>query len=199
MSATARRPGDRPAPVTVRRQQLFDALVALFLAEGFARFTLDDLAVRLRCSKSTLYQLAGSKEQLSRAVAVHFFRGAAERVEARLVDVAQPGARVDAYLRAVASELAPASSAFFADLESFAPGREVYRRNTAIAAVRVGELIADGVRTGELRAVSADLVADLVAAQMVRIQQREVYAATGTEDAEAYAALADLVVHGISS
>ncbi len=184
---------------TARRQQLFDDLVELFLAEGFARFTLDDLAARLRCSKSTLYQLAGSKEQLSRAVAVHFFRRAAERVEGSLASVDGSRARVDAYLRAVAAELAPASTDFFADLESFAPGREVYRRNTAIAAQRVGELIAEGVRAGEFRAVSAAFVADLVSAQMVRIQQREVHARTGIEDAEAYAALAELVLRGISS
>lgn len=184
---------------TVRRQQLFDDLVALFLAEGFARLTLDDLAARLRCSKSTLYQLAGSKEQLSRAVAVHFFKGAAERVEAALAGVDDPRARVDAYLRAVADELVSASSTFFADLQSFGPGREVYRRNTQIAADRVGELIAEGVRAGEFRAVSAAFVADLVSAQMVRIQQREVQTRTGIEDADAYAALADLVLRGISS
>ena len=64
------------APTTPRHQELFDALVALFLAEGFARSTLDDLAARLRCSKSTLYQLARSKDELVRAVAVHFFREA---------------------------------------------------------------------------------------------------------------------------
>ena len=184
---------------TARRQQLFDDLVALFLAEGFSRFTLDDLASRLRCSKSTLYQLASSKEQLARAVAVHFFKGAAERVEGALSDVVGARARVDAYLRAVAAELAAASSVFFSDLESFAPGREVYRRNTEIAAERVGELIAVGVRAGEFRAVSAAFVADLVSAQTVRIQQREVQARTGIADADAYAALADLVLRGISS
>ena len=66
----------------VRREQLFDALVELLLAEGFAHLTLDDLAARLRCSKRTLYALAGSKEQLVRAAVVHFFRGATARVEA---------------------------------------------------------------------------------------------------------------------
>jgi hypothetical protein len=99
----------------------------------------------------------------------------------------------------VADELAGASSVFFSDLESFAPGRDVYRRNTQIAAERVGELIAVGVKAGEFRAVSAAFVADLVSTQMVRIQQREVQARTGIEDAEAYAALADLVLRGISS
>ena len=52
---------------TRRRTELFDALIDLFLSEGFAHLTLDDIAARLRCSKSTLYTLAGSKEQLVRA------------------------------------------------------------------------------------------------------------------------------------
>ena len=65
-----------PAFGTRRRTELFDALIALFLDEGFAHLTLDDIAGRLRCSKSTLYTLAGSKEQLVRAATVQFFRQA---------------------------------------------------------------------------------------------------------------------------
>ena len=62
--------------LTRRQAQLLDQLEELFLAEGFARFTLDDLAVRLHCSKSTLYALADSKEQLALRVIRHFFRKA---------------------------------------------------------------------------------------------------------------------------
>ena len=43
-------------------------------------YTLDDLATHLRCSKSTLYALASSKEQLAVRVVTHFFRGAADRI-----------------------------------------------------------------------------------------------------------------------
>ena len=62
------------AGLTRRQTELLDQLEALFLAEGFAGFTLDDLAGRLHCSKSTLYALAGSKEQLAMRVVRHFFR-----------------------------------------------------------------------------------------------------------------------------
>src|SRR5213076_1897274 len=58
------RPEPRRRP-TARQRALLADLEALFLAEGFAAFTLDDLAGRLRCSKSTLYALAPSKEQLA--------------------------------------------------------------------------------------------------------------------------------------
>jgi len=184
---------------TPRHHQLFDALVTLFLAEGFARATLDDLAARLRCSKSTLYQLAPSKDELVRAVAVHFFRAATTRVEAAVAGVGTSSERVEAYLRAIGGELRLGSDAFFADLAASRPAGEVYRRNTAIAADRVGELLAEGARTGEFRAVRAAFVTDLVGAQMVRIQQGQVRSSTGLDDAAAYEALADLVLHGVAA
>jgi AcrR family transcriptional regulator len=183
----------------VRREELFDALVALLLAEGFAHLTLDDVAARLHCSKRTLYALAGSKEQLVRAAVVHFFRGATERVEAAVAahpDVAQ---RVGAYLHAVATELAPASARFFDDVAGFPPAAEVYERNTRAAAARVQQLVADGVAAGAFRDVHTGFVADVVTATMVRIQQRQVAASTGLDDAEAYARLAELLLHGLAA
>jgi AcrR family transcriptional regulator len=180
-----------------RRQQLFDALVELLLAEGFAHFTLDDLAARLRCSKRTLYALASSKEQLVRAAVVHFFRGATERVEAALAAQNDPRRRVGTYLGAVATELAPASAQFVEDVAAFPPAAEVYARNTRAAARRVQQLVDEGVAAEVFRNVHAGFVADVVTSVMVRIQQRQVAAATGLDDAEAYARLAELLLHGL--
>src|ERR687894_372906 len=96
------------ARLTRRQAELLDQLEELFLGEGFARFTLDDLAVRLHCSKSTLYALAESKERLASRVIRHFFRKATEAVEAQTVTETDPARRVTAYLSAVARALAPA-------------------------------------------------------------------------------------------
>src|SRR5919112_3433753 len=145
-------PLDESAGLTRRQAELLDQLEETFLAEGFSRFTLDDLALRLHCSKSTLYALAGSKEQLAHRVVKHFFRKATAAVEADTVTEDDPGRRVTAYLIAVARALAPAGPAFHRDLDSFPPGRELYERNTAIAADRVRELIAEGVAQGRIRA-----------------------------------------------
>src|SRR3569833_2333152 len=134
---------------TRRRGELFDSLLALFLAEGFAHLTLDDIAARLRCSKGTLYTLAGSKEQLVHAVTVHFFRRATEDVERHLDDAEGARARITAYLTAVGTALEVASDRFMTDLDAFAPARAVYEQNTAIAARRVSELIAEGVAAQE--------------------------------------------------
>ena len=188
-----------PAGRLTRRQaELLDQLEELFLAEGFARFTLDDLALRLRCSKSTLYALAGSKEQLAQRVIKHFFRKATDAVEARTVTVQDPALRVTAYLTAVAAALAPAGPAFHRDLDSFAPGREIYERNTALAADRVRELIAGGVTQGRFRDVHPALVADTVTTLMLRIGRGDTTRATGLDDATAYRELAALLLHGIA-
>ncbi|MGE0215016.1 MAG: TetR/AcrR family transcriptional regulator [Mycolicibacterium sp.] len=189
----------RPAFATRRRGELFDALVALLLAEGFAHLTLDDIAARLRCSKSTLYTLAGSKEQLVRAATVHFFRSATEFVEARLAAVTGARERITAYLSAVGAALDPASAQFMADLDGFEPARAVYEQNTRIAARRVQELIAEGVAAGDFRDVHAAFAADLVATVMVRIQQRVVRANTGLDDAGAYRELAAILTGGIQA
>ncbi|MCX2932934.1 helix-turn-helix domain containing protein [Mycobacterium sp. CVI_P3] len=184
---------------TRRRGELFDALLALFLREGFAHLTLDDIAARLRCSKGTLYRLASSKEQLVHAVTVHFFRRATDDVERRVAPVDGARARITAYLTAVGAALEAASDQFMADLDANAAARAVYEQNTAIAARRVGELIGEGVATEEFRDVHAAFAADLAAAMMVRIQQGTVRTTTGLDDASAYRELAAILTAGINA
>lgn len=184
--------------LTGRQAQLFDELVALFLDEGFADFTLDDLAGRLRCSKSTLYALARSKEQLSVAVVKYFFRRAAGRVEERTRLAEGARARLGAYLTAVAEELRPASARFYEDLAAFPPALEVYERNTRIAASRVRALVDAGVGDGTFRDVHTSFVAEIVSAAMVAIQRGEITRRTGLRDADAYQELATLLLRGVA-
>jgi AcrR family transcriptional regulator len=185
---------------TSRQSDLFDALLRIFLAEGFARFTLAELAGRLRCSKSTLYALARSKEQLAVAVVGHFFRSAAERIERDVAQAAavSPADTVGAYLLGVARELRPASAAFRRDLDAHPATRAEYERNTRIAARRIRELVAVGVKAGVFGGVDAAFVGQAATAVMAAIQRGEIAAATGLSDADAYSELADLLRHGLT-
>jgi chemotaxis regulatin CheY-phosphate phosphatase CheZ len=107
--------------------------------------------------------------------------------------------RIAAYLSAVGAALDPASDRFMADLDAFAPARDIYEKNTRIAARRVQELIAEGVAAGEFRDVHAAFAADLVTTVMVRIQQRVVRDNTGLDDARAYRELAAILTGGIQA
>ena len=186
-------PGVRSDRQVELRGRVLDQLVDLFLSEGFAGFTLQDLARRLRCSKSTLYLVATSKEQLVVAVVRRFFQRATSAVEARLDVGADPGARLTAYLRAVASELQNAGPAFFADVAGHPPARDIYETNTRHAARRVQQLVDEGVSTGRMRDLDAAFVGAAVEQVMTAIHRGEIAARTGLGDADAYRELARLV------
>ena len=75
-----------PSPTRrdARREELLAELTDLFLARGSPASSTADLAERMRCSKTTLYLVASSKEQIVVTTVRSFFRRAAERIEARV-------------------------------------------------------------------------------------------------------------------
>ncbi|MBM7771637.1 AcrR family transcriptional regulator [Actinokineospora baliensis] len=183
---------------TARQAALLEQLLAIFLADGFAESTLDDFAARLRCSKSTLYALAPSKEQLARKVVGHFFRGATERVEKRVALATDARASIAAYLEGAAAEMAVASPVFIADVAAFAPTRAVYERNAKAAAERIREFIREGVAEGLFRDVHAQLVAEMAGWLIEGIQTGVLGQRAGVSDGEAFTALADLLLDGLN-
>ena len=182
-----------------RRRDLLDRLVRVFLAHGFAAFSMEDLALRCHCSPATLLAVAPERTELERAVLAHFFAGTEQAIEARVAAVPDPRLRPGEYLAGVAAALAPASNAFFRDLERCAAGRQVYEASTRRAATRVRELLRDAVRAGRLRDVQASFVGDTVSAVTARISSGAVLLSTGLDDARAFSELATLVAAGVSA
>lgn len=182
----------------IRDQAISDKLVAIFLAEGFAEFSLADLARRLHCSKTTLYALAPSKEQLIASVVRSFFHRATESVEGALCEDASAIERLGAYLIGISEQLAPASPRFFADLDAFAPAREIYARNTDIAATRVQQLVRECAAEVQLSGIDPTFLGFVAGQVMEAINRGRIEAATGLDDSAAYRSLADLIVAGVS-
>ncbi|MEV0070040.1 TetR/AcrR family transcriptional regulator [Amycolatopsis sp. NPDC050768] len=193
-------PSDREARrrPTARQQALLAELEALFLAEGFAGFTLDDLAARLRCSKSTLYALAPSKEQLAVKVVAHFFRGAAKRIETRIEGIDDARKLIGEYLAGVSEHLNRASPAFMTDIAQFEPARDTYQLNSRAAARRIRAFIDKGVADGVFRDVHARLVAEMTGLIVEGIQTGVLGRRTDVSDAEAFTALGELLLGGLN-
>jgi AcrR family transcriptional regulator len=184
-----------PDPIAARHggrtDQVLDGLVEMFLDEGFAHLGVADMARRLSCSKSTLYALAPSKEQIVTAAVRRFFRTATERVEATAAGAHTDEDRLLSYLRAIAEELTPAGRAFIHDVEDFEPAREIYRRNTEAAADRVRELVESALPATST--TDPHFVGAVAALVMESIQRGAIEARTGLDHAQAYAALGDLL------
>ncbi|MDA3648209.1 TetR/AcrR family transcriptional regulator [Saccharopolyspora indica] len=190
-------PSRRPA--NARRAELLDQLRDLFLAEGFAHFTLDDLVARLHCSKSTLYTLAGSKEQLAVRVVAHYFKCATQRVERQVEAVQDVREKVRVYLDAAAEALRPASREFIADMAANLSTRATYEANAHAAADRIRGFIGEGVRQGVFREVHAGFVGEMVGHAIAGIQRGEIGERTGLSDAAAFAALSQFLLGGLAA
>lgn len=183
---------------TARQLDLLDRLTDLLLANGFAHLTLDQIAAELRCSKTTLYALAPSKDQLAVRVVNNFFRRATELVESRVAGRRAPGRWIEAYLDGIAEALRPASRQFIADVAAFAPTRETYHANAVAAAGRVRELIAQAASAKTVAMVDADFVSTLIGLSIEAIQRGEFAERAGLSDAEAFAELSALVSRALA-
>lgn len=184
---------------TSRQRTLLTQLEELFLAEGFVDFTLAELARRMQCSKSTLYALADSKEQLATRVVENFFIGATERVETAIAGLRDARELVASYLAGVSQQLNRASSRFMRDVASFPPARSVYELNSKAAAERIRGFITTGVADGVFREVQATLFAEMTGLLIEGIQTGVLRARAGASDAEAYRALSDLLLGGVAA
>ncbi|MEC3979592.1 TetR/AcrR family transcriptional regulator [Amycolatopsis sp. H20-H5] len=187
-------------PRETRRQlALLAELEELFLAEGFAGFTLDDLAARLRCSKSTLYALAPSKEQLAVKVVGRYFKGAAELLDERIEGIDDARKIIGEYLAGISEYLDRASAAFMTDIAEFGPARDTYQLNSRVAAGRIRSFIAKGVADGVFRDVHARLIAEMAGLIIEGIQTGVIGHRTRVSDAEAFTALSELLLGGLAS
>ena len=191
--ALARRRTDHP-----RRERLLDDLEEIFLADGFSTLTIDELCRRLSCSKSTLYSVASTREQIVQTVVRHFFARATVAIEAQLNDEASPAERIVTYLGGVGAAMHRNSYAFYADMVTYPPTAEIYRLNSQAAAHKVQAMIEEGVHLGDFRRADAALAGLTVAYLMDGVQSGEVLDATGLSAGDAFTELGQLLIHGLS-
>jgi AcrR family transcriptional regulator len=194
------RPGRRGPrrPWSDREHLLLDELERMFLAEGFERLTVADLAGRLRVSRSTLYRLAKGKQELAELVIDRMFDRMGTRGRAALEEAADPAARVVAYLGNGAATVRAGGPRFSRDLEANPGTRAVCDRHQAIGMGVLADLIEDGVRSGGFRRVSAALVVQVADAAYARLRDPGVLAALGMTYAEAVDELIAILLDGIA-
>jgi AcrR family transcriptional regulator len=181
-----------------RTEALLQQLEDLFLDLGFADLTVDALAKKLQCSKSTLYAIEPSRDQLVVAVVKHFFRHAAARIEAKVAEIHDPRDRVAIYLAGVGEEMRRMSPTCYADMVAFGTTRGIYDHNSRVAARRVQEMIRDGITSGAFRPLHAEFVGQAVSLLIEGIQQGALLDRTGLSSGDAFGELAELVLAALT-
>lgn len=187
----------RRQPVSPRREEILERVESIMLHDGFADLTMDSLASRLHCSKSTLYAVARGKRELVRLVVRRFFEQATRDIEAETTMESDHRRKIKVYLRGVGRHMSKHSSAFYADMVAYRPAAEIYTLNSHAAARRVRTLIEAGVAAGQFRAVDASFAAEVVVLSIEGVRSGRLLERTGLTAGEAFAEIGDLILDGL--
>lgn len=193
----AGREAERSPSALAREERMLDALEEIFLEDGFRRVTIGELAARLRCSRTRLYALAPTKEDLFLRVVDRFLRRIRSLGDERLRAASDPVERIQAYLEPGVSETRSASATFSADVESFPPARRLFERHQRERTDGVSRLVAEGMRQGQFRGVHPDLVAEVMMVAVRRVMQPDFLARANLSMSEAFAEVGGLMRHGL--
>jgi len=182
---------------TRRQQQILDALEVIFREEGFRSLTIGDLANRLRCSRSTLYAIAPTKEELFLLVQDRLMRRTGAEGEARARDGKTPGDRLSGYLEGTVAYFAEVRTAFMDDVMSYGPARSLYDAHQRAFVQRLRGLIEEGIATGDFSGVDPLLAATALDAVMSRMRDPGFLRENGLTASQAFEQVLRLIRHGL--
>jgi AcrR family transcriptional regulator len=151
----------RAPQLSARQGEILDALEATFLAEGLD-VTVGVLALRARCSRRTLYEIAPSKERLFVLVLDRMLQRIG--VNARDAAAAQTthAGKLHAYLDAADPVLRHVTDRFSCALKTYRPACRTYERHAAIARASLAEFVAAGAAAGTFGRHDPERVADVL-------------------------------------
>ncbi|WP_405904124.1 TetR/AcrR family transcriptional regulator [Streptomyces sp. NBC_00656] len=180
-----------------RQTELLDDLEALFLASGFRHLTIGEMASRVRCSRRTLYTIAGSKEELVILVIERFYNRLGREARRRAAEVSDPVEKIGAYMSAPVDRYRDVSPELNSDMLGYTPTRHVVDRHKELAMQALHVIIKDGTASGAIRFAEPMLLAEILDAAFQRIRDPEVLAMTGMGRSDALRAFIDLLARGL--
>jgi len=145
-----------------RQAELLDELVALFLKEGFAHWRMGVLATRLQCSRTTLYSIAPSKDELVELVVVTI----AKRWIAESLAAAEPlptGAeRVVRYAEVMAASKATSSAQMWKDGRANPATSALIDQWTDVSQANFRRYLQEGAADGSVRELNTAFIATVI-------------------------------------
>lgn len=186
------------AELSPRHRGVLDRLEDLFLAAGFASFTMRDLASHLRCSMRTLYEIAPSKRDLVLVVLDRFLH----RVGRNALAAIDPGAPVAERIRSYFGSGVELQRWTVALAEDSAGEPEILRltdRHFAYVSGVLEMLIAEGVERGEMKPVDPKVAAAALAGAGAYLTRPDVAVRVGRNSAGVVDEVLDIFLLGLAA
>jgi AcrR family transcriptional regulator len=146
-----------------RRDELLDGVMRIVAERGFSRVTIAELARELRCSASTLYKIAPSKDSLVLLAITRWADVTFAEMETRSARGRTASERARAYFRVGAVRTRPLSHAFYADIGRYESTRLAWWTLVAGRYIdRFVELVAVAEDAGEIRPTNTHFLAEVL-------------------------------------
>lgn len=174
-----------------------DELTTLFLNEGIRDLTIADLAQRMRCSRTRLYEIAPTKEQIFCVVVDRFFRFALEKGRSQAERAADPTSALVDSLAVGVRESARTSVPFLRDVEASDDARHLYDEYQHARTTHFSELIEAGSSLGVFVECNAAVVAEIMFGAALHLRNPAFLARAGLSIDAAFEQFYALLLHGL--
>lgn len=174
-----------------------DELTTLFLNEGIRDLTIADLARRMRCSRTRLYEIAPTKEQIFCVVVDRFFRFALEEGRSQAERAADPTSALVNSLAVGVRESARAGVPFLRDVEASDDARHLYDEYQHARTTHFSELIEAGSSLGVFVECNAAVVAEIMFGAALHLRSPAFLARAGLTIDAAFEQFYGLLLHGL--
>jgi AcrR family transcriptional regulator len=181
------------------RADLLDAIERIMLDEGFAHLRVGMLASRLHCSRSTLYSLAPSKQELFRIVFERWISRALDDARSKADEEATLADRIVRFTEMVGVWQAKASPALWRDLRGAPEVADIISVSRGRGKAIVKEYLDEGVAEGIFRQVNTAFVAHIVWVAAASTRDPDLLVELGISVDDAVAEIGRLIALGIQA
>jgi AcrR family transcriptional regulator len=199
--ASQLQPADAQLPdvrwLSSRQEEVLDVVEAVFLRDGIKAVRIGELAAEASCSRSTLYQLAPSKEDLLLLVLDRMLRRIMRRGTQAIEEAADPVERVRAMMTSGALDLGAIGPSFLEAIRRHPPARLLFDRRIADGCATLERLIEQAISAGQLRPVNVPLVAEAMITVVLRFTDPEFIGSRRADSTTGLAELVDIFLDGL--
>ncbi len=186
-----------PSRFSARQEQVLDVVEAVFLREGIRAVRMGQLADEASCSRSTLYEIAPSREELLLLVLDRMMRRITRRGAVAIARTDDPVEQIRAMMTSGALDFAELGPHFLAAVREHPPARLLFDRWLTAGLHVLESLIDDAVRTQAFRPVNATVIAEAICAVVIRFTDPDFARTTNISSDTGLAQLVGVLLDGL--
>ncbi|WP_320668698.1 TetR/AcrR family transcriptional regulator [Patulibacter defluvii] len=180
-----------------RQEEVLDTVEVVFRREGLRGVRMGDLAAEANCSRSTLYEIAPSKEDLFLLVLDRMMRRISLRGALAIEQAGTNMERSAAMLTSGALDFAELGPRYLDAVRDHPPARILLDRWIAVCRDMLETLIDRAIDEREVRPVNGRVVAEVMFASVLTFTDPDFVRTSRVTTAEALRGMVDLLLDGL--